>query len=143
MAALSQVAPLVACVNSSEDIVQVLAFQLRLAGYRAVTYATPTLIRVDALRIFLTNLQPAACVYTVSIPYEDSWQELQALRAAMPDLPFVLTTPNARALTDLVGPTEPAAIDLIGKAADLNHICAAVHHAVAAAPGRGLLSARS
>ncbi len=94
----SEPRPLIACVDSSEDIVQLLADYLRLEGFRAVAHATPVRWGAEPVIQFIAQLRPDACVYTVSLPYAENWAEFQALRAAVPDVPFVLTTTNQRAL---------------------------------------------
>jgi DNA-binding response OmpR family regulator len=126
--------PLVACVNSSEDVVQMLADYLREDGFRAVSYVTPVRFGAEAVIQFVTNLKPDACIYTVSLPYEESWHEFERLRAAAPAVPFILTTTNERALRELVGPTD--SIEVIGKPFDLDRVCDAVRAAIAAGPGR-------
>ena len=116
--------PLVACVDSSEDIAQLLADYLRLEGLRAVTHVTPVRWGAEPVIAFITNLRPDACVFTVSLPYAESWAEFQTLRAAIPDVPFVLTTTNRRALEAAVGPVD--GIELFGKPFDLGEVCNAV-----------------
>src|SRR3712207_2819425 len=99
---MNETRPLVACVDSSEDVVQLLADYLRLEGFRAVTHATPVAWGVDPVIRFVADLRPDACVYNVSLPYRENWAEFEALRAAVPDVPFVLTTTNLHALRSLV-----------------------------------------
>ena len=123
-------APLVACVDSSEDIAELLADSLRLDGFRAVSHTTPIRAGAEPVIRFIRDLRPDACVYTVSIPYEASWAEFECVRAAVPEVPFVLTTTNKRALEALVGPSE--GIELFGKPFDLDEVSAAVRRALAA-----------
>jgi len=126
--------PLVACVDSSEDVVQLLAEYMRLEGFRAVTHVTPIRWGSEPIIQFVTNLTPDACVYAVSLPYEESWRECEAVRAAVPHVPFILTTTNERALHELVGPTD--SIEIIGKPYDLNRVCEAVRAVLAAGRSR-------
>ena len=51
------------------------------------------------------------------------------LTAAVPEMPFVLTTTNKPALDALVGPTD--ALEIIGKPFDLDQLVAAVRRALA------------
>ena len=115
--------PLVACVNSSQDIVELLAALLQEDGIRAVTHVSPTREGPQPEIEFLRNVRPQAVIYNVSLPYEASWQEFLQVREALPDCPFVVTTTNKRALDELVGPTNT--IEIIGKPYDLDHILAA------------------
>ena len=94
--------PLVACVNSSEDVAQLLAEWLRTDGFRAVAYITPIRYGAEPIIQFITELRPDACVYTVAIPYRESWAEFEQLHQAAPDVAFVLTTTNQRAFEQLV-----------------------------------------
>jgi len=120
--------PLVACVNSSEDIVQLLADYLRLEGFRTVTHVTPLRCGAGPVIDFLSELRPDACVFSVSLPYAESWREFRAVSAAVPDVPFVLTTTNLRALESVVGPVE--GIEILGKPFDLDEVCRVVRRAV-------------
>jgi DNA-binding NtrC family response regulator len=122
--------PLVACINSSEDVVQLLADWFREEGFRAVSYVTPIRYGTAPVVQFVTALQPDVCVYTVSIPYQESWAEFQALRRAAPEVPFVLTTTNVRALRELVGPVDLEPYELFGKPFDLDQVCQAVRRAL-------------
>ena len=120
--------PLVACVNSSEDVVDLLADYLRLEDFRAVTHVTPVRWGAEPVIAFLRDLHPDACVFTVSLPYDANWREFEVVRAAVPAVPFVVTTTNQRALDELVGPTNT--IEIIGKPFDLDRVCQAVREAL-------------
>jgi len=126
---VNETGPLIACVDSSEDVVQLLADYLRLEGFRAVTRVTPVRWGAEPVIAFLTDLRPDACVFTVSLPYAESWAEFQAVRAAVPAVPVVLTTTNKRALEAAVGPVD--GIELFGKPFDLDALCHAVRRALA------------
>ena len=127
----SENVPLVAYVNSSEDIVELLAEVLRDEGFRAVTHVTPSRLGPAPVMTFLSQLLPQACVFNVSVPYEQSWAEFVQVQAAVPSCAYVVTTTNKRALDELVGPTD--SIEVIGKPFDLDHIVQAVRRAVTTA----------
>ena len=120
--------PLIACVDSSEDVTRLLADYLRLEGFRAVTHVTPVRWGAGPVITFLTDVRPDACVFTVSLPYAESWAEFRVVRAAVPNVPFVLTTTNKRALEVAVGPVD--GIELFGKPFDLGQVCQAVRRAL-------------
>jgi DNA-binding NtrC family response regulator len=122
-------APLIACVNSSEDLVQLLAEYFREEGFRAVTQVSS--VRSDPTRLvtFLTDLHADACIYSVSPPYDAGWQEFLKLRTAVPGCTYLVTTTNKRALDALVGPTD--SLEIIGKPYDLDQVVAAVQQALA------------
>jgi DNA-binding response OmpR family regulator len=130
--------PLIACVDSSEDVANLLADYLRLEGFRTVAHTTPIRWGAEPVISFIAELRPDACVFTVSLPYAESWAEFQALRAAVPHVPFVLTTTNRRALEEAVGPVD--SIELLGKPYDLDEVCQAVRRALAGRTARSRLT---
>src|SRR6478672_1110331 len=97
--------PLIACVDSSEDVLLVLRDCLVDAGYRAVTFCSPIRYGPQPVVDFLTYLAPAAAVYCVSPPYQASWDEFQHLQREVPECPCLPVTTNKAALERLVGPT--------------------------------------
>ncbi len=121
--------PLVVCVNPSTVVVQLLVDSLRTEGFRTVPYVTPDRAGAAAVIQFITDCAPDACVYTVSLPYAESWGEWQQLRAAVPGVAFVLTTVNRRGLEAAVGPTD--SLEVFGKPVDLAAVGAAVRRALA------------
>jgi DNA-binding NarL/FixJ family response regulator len=120
--------PLIACVNSSEDVVLLLRDLMLEEGWRAVTHVTPLRYGSAPVIQFLRQLQPDVAVYTVSLPFRESWAEFQQLRAAVPGVSYVLTTTNKEALDEIVGPTE--AVEIIGKPFDIDQVVEAVRRAL-------------
>ena len=121
--------PLVACCNASEDIVELLAEVLQLAGFRTVTHVSPTKLGPAPTIAFLTAVQPQACVYSVSLPYEERWHIFAQVRAAVPDCGWVVTTTNKRALEAQVGPTH--SIEVWGKPFNIDDIVGSVRRVLA------------
>ena len=121
-------APLIACVNASEDIVELLADVMKHEGWRAVTHVSPSKLGPEPTIEFLRQVQPQACIYSVSIPYQDSWANFQQVRAALPLCAWVVTTTNKRALDEIVGPTNT--IEIMGKPFDIDHVAQAVRRAL-------------
>ena len=123
-------APVVAIINTSEDIVAFLRELLAADGFRPVAGFVPDFRegRQD-LDAFLRAHDPAVILWDIALPYDRNWAYFQAARAgeAARDRRFVLTTTNKRALEELVGPTP--AHELLGKPYDIEALLAAVHRA--------------
>jgi DNA-binding NtrC family response regulator len=123
--------PVIACCNSSEDIVDLLADVMQDEGWRAVTHVSPATEGPEPTIEFLTQLRPQACIYAVSLPHEQSWANFQAVRQALPGCGWVVTTTNKRALDAMVGPTET--FEIWGKPFDIDQVVASVRRALAGA----------
>ena len=119
--------PLLAIINTSENLVEMLALAAEDAGYRTVVGWVPEFRdgRQD-LAAFLRAHEPDAILWDIALPYEANWCYVQDVRARdiMRDCPLVLITTNKRALEGLVGPTD--ATELIGKPFDLHELFATV-----------------
>jgi len=124
-----QAAPLIACCNSSEHVVQLLADYLRLEGFRAVTHVAPSYAGAAPAVAFLTGAQPQVCLYAVSLPYAESWAIFQQVRAALPACAWVVMTTNKHALDALVGPTET--LEIWGTPFDLDAVVGSVRRVLA------------
>jgi CheY-like chemotaxis protein len=120
--------PVVAVINSNDDLVKVLRDALIREGLDVVTahirdFKTGKLSFPDYLR----NHDPAVVVYDISVPYEDNWAFLQTL-LALPESQaraFVVTTVNKRVLDRRIGPS--GAIEIQGgRADDLDPVIEAV-----------------
>ena len=125
-----QAAPVVAVINTSEDVAKLLSEVLTAEGFRPVVAYVPDFRegRQD-LATFLRAHEPTVMVWDIAIPYDVNWAYVQQVRAAgvMQDCPLVLTTTNKRALDHLVGPTPTH--ELIGRPFDLDEILGAVRRA--------------
>ncbi len=122
-------APLVACCDANEEVAQLLADYLQLDGFRTVAHVMPSGAGAAPVIQFVSQVRPDACIVTVSLPYAESWATFQALRAAVPTVPVVLTTTDMHALAAAVGPLD--GIDVFGKPCDLDALCQAVRRALA------------
>jgi len=125
--------PLVAIVDTSADVAELLRAAAREEGYRTVVgWVRNFREGVDDLATFLRTHEPDVVIWDITLPYEDNWRYVEGVRAGgiMQDCPLVLTTTNKRALEALVGDTE--SIELVGKPFDLDAIFAAVRRARAA-----------
>ncbi len=79
--------------------------------------------------------KPDAVVYDVSFPFAENWGRLQQLRArpALSDVPFVITTSEARELERRVGVS--TAIELFSRPKDVKQFQSAVRSAIETATG--------
>jgi DNA-binding NtrC family response regulator len=125
-------APLVAIMNTNDDIVMMLRILLESEGIAtAVTHVRHIKDgRVD-LVAFLEEFNPAAIIYDIPPPYDEQWNFLNLVRTnrAAAGRPFILTTTNKRALESLVGP-KPDVHEIIGKPFDLDAVVRSVKRAV-------------
>jgi CheY-like chemotaxis protein len=87
---------------------------------------------VETVRAFVARHQPDVIVFDISFPYDHNWRRCREFRGAhdIQKIPVVLTTTNARALSEIVGPT--AAIEIVGKPYDLELLAGAVARALPA-----------
>ena len=115
--------PLIACVDSSDDVVLLLRDCMVDAGYRAVTFASPIRYGHQPVIDFITYLAPDIAIYAVSPPYETSWAEFLRLQRDVPETPCLPVTTHKAALERLVGPT--AALEVLATASDLDALAAA------------------
>lgn len=122
---------LIACVDSSEDVLLLLRDCMVDAGYRAVTFASPIRYGAQPVVDFLTYLAPQLAIYTISPPYRESWGEYEHLRGEVPECPIVPTTTNKAALERLVGPTD--ALEVLATPLDLAALLAEVRARLAGA----------
>ena len=111
--------PVVAIINSNDDLVQVLRDALIGHGFEVVTAHIRDIKqgRQD-FSAFLRSHNPAVVVYDIAVPYEEGWTFFQTLRE-LPEAQsqlFVVTTVNKRVLDQRIGPNE--AIEIQGGHAD-------------------------
>jgi len=112
-------APVIAVINSNDDLVRALANELKQERYTPVTAHVADIKSGSENFIeFLERHEPELIIYDVAIPYEDNWTFLNMLRALPQcrDIPFVITTVNKRVLDSRVGQTD--AIEIVGGHAD-------------------------
>jgi hypothetical protein len=124
----TQTVPVVAIVNTSDDLVKVLRDELVTRGYNV---ATAHIRDIKAGRVdfgaFLTAHDPAVTIYDIAVPYEDNWTFFRTLRKIpeAQDRVFVVTTVNKRVLDARVGVTDTIEIQG-GRADDLDGVLDAV-----------------
>jgi DNA-binding NtrC family response regulator len=121
---------LVAVVNASESVRDLVASTIEDDGYRTMMAHADDFIRGRAsVGDFLAEHDPAVVVWDVSPPYESNWLFLQGVIGSREAAGrgFVITTTNLKALSEAIG--EGPALELIGKPFDLEEISAAVKKA--------------
>lgn len=123
--------PVVAILNSNDDLVELLRNLLEQAGFVAVTGHIDD-VRQGELDLvnFVKQLEPNVIVYDLVPPYDRSWNYLSLLRDSKPlrGRPFVLTSVNAMRAREVVGESE-LVYEIVGKPLDLDTIVAAVKEA--------------
>jgi CheY-like chemotaxis protein len=135
--------PVVAVVNTSDDLVQAIRSRLIDEGLSVVTLHIRDIKsgRSD-FGAFLASHEPALVIYDIAIPYEDNWTFLKTLRR-LPESRgrrFLITTVNKRVMEQKVGVAD--AIELIGgHADDLEPLMDAVRESLRV-PRRGTRSSR-
>jgi DNA-binding response OmpR family regulator len=123
--------PLVAVINTSEEVSELLSHVLQHDGLRAVVaYAVDFKRGRQDLDTFLRNYDPPVVVYDIAMPYAENWAFFERVRDSEQGRArrFVLTTTNKRALDELVG--ETSAIEIIGKPFDIEEVTGAVRRAL-------------
>jgi len=132
------VPPVVAVINSTEDVVDMLRISFEHAGFTVVSALTPEIRQghVDIDR-FVTQHDPRVIVYDIAPPYEANWHLFQHM-AAMPVMAgrqFVITSTNARQVEGFAGPQQHV-YEIVGKPFDLDQIVQATREALKIRPSR-------
>jgi DNA-binding response OmpR family regulator len=125
-------APLVAVINSSVEIAELLKEALEDEGFAVVVAYTVEFKRGGRnLRAFFEEHRPRAVLWDIAIPYAENWdyfsQHVLTL-GLLPEHCFVCTTVNKTVLDLLVGTT--GTLEVVGRPFDLSEIVDAVRHAV-------------
>ena len=123
--------PRILVANGTDDILAALDEALTHAGYDVKT------VHVRAIRLgeldfpaLFREFRPAAAIVDIGPPYQDNWAFAQRLVKHVDSsrVPFLWTTTNARALTELTG----ARVDeLLLKPYDLDHLLEKVQRVIA------------
>jgi DNA-binding NtrC family response regulator len=126
----------VAVINTSPDVVDLLRRALESAGLVVVTALTFE-IRDGAVDIerFVRQHDPRVIVYDIAPPYDANWKLFQHIcrMAPMRHRQFVLTSTNTKHVQDLTGKSQRI-YEVVGKPLDLDRIVRAVKEAARARP---------
>ena len=124
--------PVVAILNSNDDLVEMLKTLLEKAGYIAVSGHIDDVRRgrLDLLN-FVRQHEPNVIVYDLVPPYDRSWQFLAGLKTSrsMQGRPFILTSVNAKRAREVVGMSDMV-YEVVGKDEDLGKILNAIKEAI-------------
>jgi two-component system, OmpR family, response regulator ResD len=112
----------VAVVNSSQDVTEILRLFLEHAGYVVVTAYTQDIRDGDVdLPALIRQYQPRVIVYDIALPYDINWRLFETIRdsPACVGVRFVLTTTNILQVQKIVGPAIHV-LEIVGKPYDLD-----------------------
>ena len=96
--------PVVALINSTPDIVELLRVAFEHAGFVVVSTFTHLIRSGDVdLDSFVEQHQPQAIVYDIAPPYASNWNLFRHISQlpALKDRPFVITSTNPARLREL------------------------------------------
>jgi DNA-binding NtrC family response regulator len=130
--------PVVAVINSSYELVELLKVSLEQAGLLVVTLLSHQIrdgsVDLDA---FMRGHSPQVIVYDIAPPYASDWALLEHVRSfdALQHCKYVLTSPNVAHVRALAGRDEQV-YEIIGKPHDIGEFVGAVLQAVRARPAR-------
>jgi DNA-binding NarL/FixJ family response regulator len=128
--------PVVAVINTNPDLVELLKARIEAAGYVVLVIHIADIRAGLDIGAVLAQHDPKVVVYDVVSPFERNWRFLQHLReTTMQDRQFVLTSPNERALSKLVGKDERV-YEILNDGADVDAIVQAVREAARSRPTR-------
>jgi len=130
--------PVVAVINSTQDIVDLLRVWIEQAGFVVVSTMTPKIRdgEVDVAE-FIGHHDPLVIVYDIAPPYEPNWRLFEHV-ASLPvaaGRQFVLTSTNPKHVESLGG-SHQNVYEIVGKRDDLDRIVQAVKEASRARPTR-------
>jgi hypothetical protein len=130
--------PVVAVINSTSDIVDMLRLALERAGLTVVSALTRDIREghVDIER-FVQQHDPRVILYDIAPPYDANWNLFQHMAGipVMSGRQFVITSTNARQVEDLAGPQEHV-YEIVGKQRDIGAIMQATREALKVRPSR-------
>jgi hypothetical protein len=128
----------VAVINSTTDIVDMLRVAVEQAGFVVVSALTPEIRdgHVD-LEQFMRLHEPKVIVYDIAPPYEPNWNLFQHVAGlpVMKGRQFVITSTNAHHVERLASPQDHV-YEVVGKTEDLGRIVQAVREAMRVRPIR-------
>jgi DNA-binding NarL/FixJ family response regulator len=126
--------PVVAVVNTNPDLVELLKARIEAAGFIVLVIHIAEIRAGLDIEPVLDQHDPKVIVYDVVAPFERNFRFLQHLReTSLNGRQFVLTSPNGRALSRLVGRDEKV-YEILEDGSDIDAIVQAVREASKARP---------
>jgi DNA-binding NtrC family response regulator len=136
--AMPHISNVVAVINSTTDIVDMLRIAMEQAGLVVVSALTPEIRegKID-LEQFVKQHEPKVIAYDIAPPYEANWNLFQhvAKMPVMQGRQFVITSTNARHVERLASPQDHI-YEVVGKSEDIGRIVQAVKEALRVRPVR-------
>jgi len=122
--------PVVAVLNSNDDVVELLRMALEQAGLVVISAHVDAVKRGDAsLTEFMHEHKPDVVIYDVVPPYDSSWRFFEHLReTSLTDQSVVITSTNPRRAAELAGISQDI-FEIVGKPYDIDLIVDAVRRA--------------
>ncbi len=128
--------PVVAILNTNDDIVEILRFGIERAGLIAVSAHVDDIRRGHAnLEDFIREHEPAVIIFDVAPPYDSSWRYLARLRELplMAGRQWVITSTNVARARELGG-ADKDVFEIVGKPYDIDKLVDVVREAARARP---------
>jgi len=138
MSSTASQVPVVAVINTNDDIVEMLRLAFEQAGLVVVSAHINDIKRGETnLGEFVREHAPRVVVYDITPPYDRSYRFVQHLRSmeVLKHTRFVLTSTNPQRVRELTGTTDEV-FEILGKPYDLEEITRAVKEASRARPTR-------
>ena len=134
---MSAKVPVVAILNSNDDVVELLRMAIEQAGLVVVSTHIDAVRRGDSsLMDFIQEHDPDVIVYDLVPPYDRGWRFLEHLReTSMRGRRFVITSTNPKRATELANTSEDI-YEILGKPYDIDLIVDAVREASRSRPTR-------
>jgi len=114
--------PLVGILNNNEDLIRMLSEGLKAAGCNVVSVRLVDVraAKVD-LELFVKEHDPDAVIFDLALPYRTNFAMLEDLRGTgvLAGRGVVLTTPNSRAVRDLL---RLEAFEITGQAEEIHTV---------------------
>ena len=123
--------PVVAVLNTNDDVVELLRLALEQAGFVVVSAQVDKIRRGEQrLADFVGEHDPCVIVYDLVPPYDRSWRFLEHVRESpiLSGRRFVITSTNVARAIDIIGDAGHVH-EIVGKPFDISQIVKAVQRA--------------